>query len=232
MKCYLFVLVLFAGFQISILNAQETSLAADENMKPESFAQVLKTEWTFLRDEMDAFVTSIKTKDEFETTQEFEQRKSRQRGEIVVKLRNRINDQKFNKRIFKVLLKAEPKQYDADREEYILTCQETIEAPYNIPTVVSEITSNKYLMLSDSIGGGYRLSKISLIKGDNFVWHVTRDIAKMAKAAQSNLYFRVHFSIDTRISTAGNPQAVLSIQPRFIELVDITKNQVFWKDTP
>lgn len=213
-----------------IAYAQQTSLAADENMKPEAFTQVLKTEWTFLRDEMDAFVTSIKTKDEFETTSEFEQRKARQRADFSAKLQNRINDQKFNKRVLKVLFKATPKQYDADTEEYLITCTETIEAPYNIPTVICNIPPNKYLMLSDSVERGFRFSKISFSFGTEFKWHVTRDIAKMAKAAQNNLYFRVHFVISLEVNHDGAPQAVLNIIPKHIELVDVQKNQVFWKE--
>lgn len=212
--------------------AQQTALAADENMKPDAFAQILKTEWTFLRDEMDTFISTTKEKDEFETTPEFNQRKARQRADLLVRFEKRLKEQKFDTRVLKVLLKANPKKYDADTEEYILTCTETIEAPYNIPSVVCIIPQNKYVALSDSVERGFRFSKIGLFPGEEFKWRVTRDIARMAKNAQSSLYFKVHFVLSFRMSESGAPQAVLEILPRQIELVDVSKNMVFWRDTP
>ncbi|HOV98181.1 MAG: hypothetical protein KBG83_04710 [Bacteroidetes bacterium] len=232
MKRILFCVILLMSSGV-VARAQQTSLAADENMKPDAFTQALKTEWTFLRDEIDKFVSSTKAKDEFETTVEFERRQAKERADLVTRVRNRMEEQKFPKRVLKVLLKANPKLYDADTEVYTLICNETIEAPYNIPTVVCYIPSNRYVMLSDSVEGGFRFSKITFNFGSEFKWHVTRDIAKMAKAAQNNLYFRIHFVIDANVNfVAGAPQAVLTITPKLVELVDVQKNQVFWKDTP
>ncbi|MCX7985066.1 MAG: hypothetical protein N3A63_09220, partial [Bacteroidetes bacterium] len=134
--------------------------------------------------------------------------------------------------VLKVLLKATPQKYDADIEEYVLTCLESIEVPYNIPSVVCNIPPNKYVTLVDSIEHGFRFSKIKLQLGERFVWHVTRDIARMAKNAQNTLYFKIHFVLSTRMSDSGAPQAILDIIPRQIELVDVSKNQVFWRDTP
>jgi len=65
---------------LSLLPATPQVLAqqnrAEDNLEPAQFTEILKESWVFLKDETDAYLTSIATKGEFETTPEFEARSS------------------------------------------------------------------------------------------------------------------------------------------------------------
>jgi hypothetical protein len=225
----IFSLLCAAAFT-AITPAQRTSMNADENMDPAGFTLLLKGEWTFLRDEMEAYTGKIAAKDEFETTKEYEQRKIRIRTELLNKIQSRINETKLNKRIFGVLFKAEFKAYNADAQTYEVDCSQTIEAPYDIPTVHCQIPSNTYVALNDTVERGFRKSQIALTFKPGYTWHVSREIARVAKENQGNIYFRVHFIIDI---SQGNitTQTSLYIVPKDICLIDVQKNQILWQET-
>ena len=210
--------------------AQHSNLNADENMDPSNFALMLKDEWTFLRDETDNYLKATATKDEFETTKEFEARKLKVRSEFLKKIEARINDNKLNKRMFGVLLKSNFNNYDADAEVYTVSCSQTIEAPYDIPMVECNIPANNYVGITDTVERGFRKSEIILKFNPNFSWHVSREIAKMAKSRQETMYFRIHFVIDVSQDNFVN-QCVLRIVPKDICLIDIQKNQIYWRET-
>jgi hypothetical protein len=227
---HIFLLVLCIAACTTIVPAQRTSMNADENMEPAGLTLVLKEQWTFLRDEMEAYTVKIAAKNEFETTKEFEQRKIRLRTELLNKIEARINGTKLNKRIFGVLFKAEFKAYNADAETYEVDCSQTVEAPYDIPTVHCHIPPNTYVALNDTVERGFRKSQITLTFKPDFIWHVSREIARVAKENQGNIYFRVHFIIDI---SQGNitTQTSLHILPKDICLIDVQKNQILWKGT-
>jgi hypothetical protein len=71
---FLFLLPLFLLCWISRAPAQQATAYQNENMTPENFAQVLKTEWFYLRDEIDKQSQNIGKRGEFETTTEFHDR--------------------------------------------------------------------------------------------------------------------------------------------------------------
>jgi hypothetical protein len=217
-----------AALFTSTAPAQRTSMNADENMDPSRLTLILKEEWTFLRDQMEAYTGKTAAKDEFETTGEFELRRAKLRTDLMNKIQARANETKLNKRIFGVLFKADFKSYNADAETYEVGCSQTIEAPYNIPTVECRIPTNEYVALVDSVERGFRKSQISLTFKPNFTWHVSREIARFAKENQGNIYFRVHFTVDI---SQGNvtTQTYLHIVPKDICLIDVQKNQILWK---
>ena len=227
---HIFFLVLCTAAFTAIIPAQHTNMNADENMDPAALTLLLKEEWTFLRDEMETYTGKTAVKDEFETTKEFEQRKARLRTDLLNKIQARINETKLNKRIFGVLFKADFKTYNADAGTYEIDCSQTIEAPYDIPTVHCQIPSNTYVALNDTVENGFRKSQIALTFKPGFTWHVSREIARVAKETQGNIYFRVHFVIDI---SQGNitTQTFLHIVPKDICLIDVQKNQILWQET-
>ncbi len=209
--------------------AQQPSTFQDDDLSPEAFTNILKVEWTYLRDSIDALNKRTALRGEFETTAEFQTRTARERQSFLDKLNKRIKDGKMDSRIFGVLFKSSLVSYNADASLYTVQCSATVEAPYDIPTVICSIPSNQYVGLADSILGGYRTSKIYLKFDTVFNWSVGRKDAMKAKENERNLAFKVHFAVDLSQSSFMN-QAVIRIIPKDIALIDQANKHVYWRD--
>lgn len=220
------------NFLITVAPAQQqeatTPPATDENvMMPEQFTETLKQVWSFLKNEMDDYLTSIQSRDEFETASEYERRATDSRRQYLAKVMKFSRDQKLDQREFMVLFKADLGTYDADKQMYPLSSPTVVDAPYNIPTVQCMIRKNPYVALADSIRKGYRTSSlyVNLPRGNK--WQVSRDLARAAKADEDQIYFRVKAKIDIEKNDVRN-QAVLEIVPNELALVNNKTNQVYW----
>lgn len=190
--------------------------------------QVLKDEWSFLRDETDNLLKSIEHKGEFETSAEFEQRIAKAKSAYLNKIEARIKEKKFDHRVFGVLFKATLASYSADTGVYSISCPVSMEVPYNIPSVVCYVPSNDFVALGDTIVGGYRTSKLFLRFFPNFRWRIGRDIALQVKNEEPNLYFKVHFVIDIAQAGIVN-QAKIRIVPKNIMLYNGSKRGYYWR---
>jgi hypothetical protein len=213
---------------LSSLRAQQQN-SPDDVLTPEAFSTILKDEWIYLRDATDQLVKDTEKRGEFETSPEFQARVARTRQLFLEKLNGRIKDTKMGSRVFSVWFKATLASYDADAGIYAVTCSETAEAPYDIPTVGCTIPSNAYVEMADSIRGGYRTSSIRLKFHPNFQWMVARNEAMAAKAGEQNIFFRVRFTVNMsqeKITT----KARIRIIPTEISLIDQQNKYVFWKE--
>ena len=219
---FLFLLPLFLVCWISRAPAQQATAYQNENMTPENFAQVLKTEWFYLRDELDKQSQNIGKRGEFETTAEFHDR-------IATLRKNFIASLPQHSKTYGVWLKATLVSYNADAQEYSVTCPVTIEAPYNIPTVACIVPNNQYVELIDSTMNGYRTSKLQLKFNPDFKWKVERDQARIAKGEETNVYFKVHFMV-TLSQESFDKAASINIVPKDILLADQVKKTYFWRE--
>lgn len=212
------------------LQSQETapSPLSEDNMTPADFTTMLKEAWSFLKEETDSYNTAVGKKTEFETTAEFEKRSVEARQQYLAKITKYVKDKKFDQRVMGVVLKASLDQYDADNQVYRVTCPDLIDAPYNIPTILTEVADNQYVALADSIKMGYRNSSIYVKLTPYFRWRVARDIAKSAKEDEANVHFKLRFKIEMGQGEARRT-ARFGIVPTQILLINQRTNTTYWE---
>lgn len=231
-------LVWFASAMLALtcvplaLRSQEkapSSPFSEDNLTPADFTTILKEAWTFLKEETDNYNATVGKKTEFETTAEFEKRIVEARQQYLAKITKNVKDKKFDKRVMGVLLKPSLVQYDADNQLYKVACPTLIDAPYNIPTILTEVPNNAYVALADSIKKGYRTSSLYLKFTPYFKWQVARDIAKAAKADEDNVSFKVRFKVEMG-QGEGRRGARFAIVPKQILLVNQKTNTTYWEE--
>jgi len=201
----------------------------DDNMKGEDFTRILKDEWSFLKDETDQFLAASTGKTEFETSQEYAKRVAALKAALVNKVNAHIAEKKLDKRVFGVLYKASLIKYDADRQEYRIGSAESIEAPYDIPTLHCLVPSNPYVFLADSVNRGFRSSALRIHFPSAYRWKVSRDEARMAKNEESGIYFVVRFILDIRQEDMVR-EARMRIIPTKISMENVGANKVYWTE--
>jgi hypothetical protein len=217
----------------SLLSSQSTQATPatampEDNLAPADFTVIMKEAWTFLKDETDSYTKLVGKKTEFETTAEFEKRSVEARQKYLAKITKFVKDKKFDQRVIVVVLKAGLEQYDADGQIYSITSPTVIEAPYNLPSVSTEIVPNNYVGLSDSIRKGYRTSSIYLKFNPYFKWQVGRDMAMAAHANEASVVFKVRFKIDMGQGDTRKG-ARFAIVPKQIMLINQKTNTVYWE---
>lgn len=219
---------LLCAFLAAALPAQEPVSDPDAAMTPELFTEILKKEWSFLKEKTDAFFAETVTKGEFETTPEYEKRVAARRQTFLAEIAKRIKDEKFDTRQFGLLLKARLVSYNADKQTYAVACSVTVEAPYDIPTLVSYIPTNPYIGIQDTVLGGYRTNQLVMKFRPTWSWNVDRATAMESKAEESAIYFRIRFVLDID-QPAIKQQALLRIVPKEIELINRNQQKTLWR---
>ena len=212
----------------AVAPAQESAPDPDGSLSPEQFTEILKKEWSFLKEKTDAFFAETLTKGEFETTPEFEKRVATRRQVFMADLAKQIKDEKLDTRVFGLLLKAKLVSYNADKQMYAVACSVAVEAPYDIPSLVSFIPTNPYIGIQDTVLGGYRTNQMVMKFKPTWSWPVDRATAMETKTDESAVYFRIRFTIDIN-QPAIKQQALLRIIPKDIELVNTNQRKVLWR---
>ena len=229
MRSRLFLLLLAASLGGSTTASAQASLGPDDTLLPEQFTEILKQEWIFLKAQTDSFLAETTVKREFETTPEFEGRVALRRQVYMMTIARRIKEQKFDTKSYGVLLKAHLVSYNADKKVYALACSVAVEAPYDIPSLVSFVPTNKYVMIKDTIVGGYRTNRLLMKFRPTFSWKVERPEAMEAKGDEGNVYFKVRAAID--ISQPNiKQQALLRIVPKEFLLVNTGKGKLYYRE--
>jgi len=223
------VLLSVAGLQGSRAQVQQQLPNPDDNMKGEDFTRILKDEWSYLKEATDEFLAATAKRSEFETSQEFAKRVAALKAALVNKVNAHIAEKKFDKRVFGVLYKASLKKYDADRQEYLIGSSESVEAPYDIPTLHCLVPSNPYVILADSVNRGFRSSALRVRFPSAYRWKVPRDDARMAKNEESGIYFVVRFILDLRQEDMVR-EARMRIIPTKISMENIPSKKVYWSE--
>jgi len=216
-----------AGLLATTAPAQQQASDTTDVMMPEQFTETLKQVWTMLKNEMDSYLESIQSRDEFETASEFDRRATDSRRQYIAKVMKYSRDQKLDQREFSVLFKATLGTYDADKEMYPISSPTVVDAPYNIPTVQCVIRKNPYVALADSIRKGYRTSSLYVTLPRGNKWQVSRDLAREAKTDEAEIYFRVKMMIDIEKPNVQK-QAILELVPKQLGLINNKTKQVYW----
>lgn len=223
----LFLLFFILGAVGSRVYSQQQSLNPDDFMKGEDFTKILKDEWSYLKDGIDEYLASIEKKTEFETTKEFGERVDRTKAAFVAKINNHILEKKFDKRVFGVLFKASLESYNADQQQYLIRSAESVEAPYDIPSLRCVVPKNSYVVLTDSINRGFRSSALRIKFPPKYRWGVSRDDARAAKNEEPNIYFEVRFVLDLRQEDLVK-QAKLRIIPTQFSMLNSATHKIYW----
>ncbi len=201
----------------------------DENMKGEDFTRILKEEWSYLKDATDGYLASTAKKTEFETSTEFSNRVAALKAALVNKINAHIVEKKFDRRVFGVLFKASLINYDADKQEYRIGSSESVEAPYDIPTLHCVVPKNPYVVLTDSVNRGFRSSAIRVRFPAKYRWKVSRDDARMAKGEEASIYFEVRFILDLHQEDMVR-EAKFRMIPTKITMENINSKKVYWTE--
>lgn len=225
-RAFFFPLAICAAV-LSTAQAQETPSNPDEDLSPDQVTEILKQEWTFLKEETDAFLKETETRGEFETTPEFAKRVASRRQVYLANLAKRIKDQKLDTRNFGVLLKARLVSYNADKQEYAVACSVAVEAPYDIPSLISFIPTNPYVVMQDTVVGGYRTNRMLMKFKPHWRWPTERAAAMEAKADEGSIFFRIRFVIDINQPAIKN-QALLRIIPKDVEFINANRHTILW----
>jgi hypothetical protein len=223
----LFLAVLIVGTWAQRLGARQQLANPDDNMKGEDFTRILKDEWSYVRDATDAYLGATNKKSEFETSKEYGERVTKAKAAFVAKMNGHIQEKKFDKRVFGVLFKASLLSYNADLQQYLIASTESVEAPYDIPTLHCIVPRNSFVVLTDSVNRGFRTSALRVKFPANYRWSVSRDDAKLAKGDESNIYFQIRFVLDLRQEEMVK-QAKLKIIPTQISMINLGSQKSYW----
>jgi len=201
---------------------------AVEELTSENFTQLLKQAWSFLKDESDKYVNQSESKSEFETKSDFEQRLDSFGKQYFANVAKYIKDQKLDQRVISIRFKAILEKYDVVKEMYSIRAQETVEAPYTIPTVQCSVSPNPFVALTDSIRRGYRISSLHLNFKPNLPLRMSRDVAASAKADEDGMYFQVHLQV--KLDSSKNPaESHMVLVTKRIALVNTKAGRTYWE---
>jgi hypothetical protein len=209
------------------LYAQQQPANPDDYTKGEDFTHILKDEWSYLKDATDEYLAATGKKSEFETSKEYSDRAAKIKAAYVAKINGHIQEMKLDRRVFGVLFKASLLSYNADMQQYSIVSTESVEAPYDIPSLRSLVPRNSFVVLLDSVNRGFRTSALRVKFPSNYRWNVSRDEAKIAKGDESNTYFQVRFVLDLRQEDMIK-QAKMRIIPTQISMLNLTTHKVYW----
>jgi hypothetical protein len=221
---YSFLLLLIAwGFAAAQTGSSEEILSAEQ------VSQLLKEEWIFLHDRIDEFIKKTDKRDEFETQPEYEIRVTRERRAFIDQVSSHVKEKGLDKRSFATLLKVKFIRYHIDSSFYSISAPAPIEAPYDIPQLITTVPFNLHVGLADTTERGFRKSNLYFKYQPEFRWIVNRDIARNARDDSANVAFRLKFKIDLTQESAGR-QAVLRILPKEMALYNAMRKTVYWKE--
>lgn len=216
-------------FSANRLVAQQLTPNQEDNMKADEFSRILKDEWSYLKDATDEYLASIAKKSEFETTNEFGERAARLKSAFVNKVNSHIKEKKLDKRVFGILFKVSLVSYNADLQQFRIASSETVEAPYDIPTLRCIVPLNSYVVLADSVNRGFRSSALRIRFPAAYRWKISRDEAKAAKEDEPNLYFRIRFVLDLSQEDMAK-QAKFKMIPTQIAMISLSSKKVYWTE--
>jgi hypothetical protein len=225
----LFLLVVTAGFMP--LNAQPAlqKYAGAESLTSEQFADVVKSVWDELKKSADEYAEQMKTKNEFETSQEFQARVEHERAAYWEKIVKFNANEKLSERVFPVVMNVHLLKYNADKQTYTLRSTSSVIVPPSGERVAVTCVPNPYMLIRESKSKGYKYAHLVLNTDPEFIWHVNPEIARASKSAEHNIQFKVWLKIDIT-QPLVNATSTLSLVPVKIALLNAGNNTVYWTE--
>ncbi|MBM4169176.1 MAG: hypothetical protein FJ215_08485 [Ignavibacteria bacterium] len=199
-----------------------------EEIMPENFTLLLKQAWSFLKSESEKYVSQSESKSEFETKADFDERLASFRRQYHTNVAKYVKDQKLDQRTFVLRFKAQLDKYTVETETYTIRASETLEAPYNIPTVQCSVSPNPFVALADSVRQGYRISSLHLNFRPALTLRMSKDVAASAKSDQDGVFFRIHLQVS--LDSSKDPaQSRLVLVPKRILLINTKAAKTYWE---
>lgn len=226
------VLLLIAAFCALPLRAQSPlqKYPVGETITADQYADVVKAVWDELKKASDEYTAQMKSKNEFETSQEFDARMTRERDAYWGKIVKFNTEQKLSERTFPVLMNVQLKTYNADRQVYAIGSTSSIIVPPSGEHVTVTCTQNPYVAIRETKQKGYKYAHLVMNTTPDFLWHVGPDMARAAKSAEANVHFKVWFKLDIT-QPLVNTTARLVMVPMKIALVNTANNTVYWTES-
>ncbi len=190
---------------------------------------VVKTVWDGLKKLSEEYGSINLDKSEFESTQEFNERKRKNKDEFIAKISKFYSDHKLNTRVYSVWLKADLVKYDADNQTYSIKSPTQILVQPKKKEIAVICTPNKYTAITEKNVGGYRRAYLHLTTEPEFTWYVNKQTASEAKGKESEIYFKLAFAFDISFDESAN-QIQLQIKPMKISLMDQNEKFTYWSD--
>ncbi len=199
-----------------------------EEISHENFTLLLKQAWSFLKSESEKFVSQSESRSEFETKSEFDQRLDSFRRQYYANIAKYVKDQKLDQRTFVIRFRAQLEKYTVETETYSIRAKETLEAPYNIPTVQCSVSPNPFVALADSIRQGYRISSLHLNFKPALSVRMTKEVAASAKSDEDGVYFQINLQLN--LDSSKDPaQSRLLLVPKRIMLINTKATRTYWE---
>lgn len=224
---------LIAAMLVSSLSFAQSPLQkfeGAESLSGEQFADIVKSVWDALKKSSDGYANAMKSKNDFETTQEFQARMQREREifrEAIVKYSDANS---IGTRTFPVLMNVELRTYDADKQTYGMRSSSSVIVPPSGERVEVTCAANPYVLIRSSNKRGYKFAHVVMNTNPEFIWHVNNDMARAAKDSERNIFFKVWFRFDIAQTSAGTSGRLL-IVPEKIALINTANNTTYWTDT-
>jgi hypothetical protein len=204
--------------------------AGVESLTVEQFADVVKSVWDELKKASDEYTVEMKSKNEFETSQEFQARIQHARDTYWGKIVKFNDDNKIADRLFPVLMKVDLRTYNADKQTYAIRSLSSVIVPPSGDRVAVTCIANPYVLIRESKKRGYKYAHIVVNTDPDFIWHVNNELARAAKTSEQYIFFKIWFRFDITQPLAGTT-ARLSVVPTKISLMNTGDNTVYWTDT-
>ncbi len=223
-------LVLFALLTVPALsqNVLETH-DPNQTLTAEKCFDVIKTVWDGLKKLSEEYQSEASSKNEFESTAEYQARVQKSKDDYVNKIRKFYSDNKLNSREYSVWFKAELIKYDADNQTYGLKSPTQILVQPKKKEVALSVPENKYIALTEKNTKGYRRAFIHLNTNPEFTWFVNKQTAQEAKNNEANIYFKLYFTFDISFNESAN-QINLQVVPTKLALMNQSENFTFWSE--
>ena len=190
---------------------------------------VVKTVWDGLKKLSEQYHSGSSAKGEFESTQEFNERKRKNKDEYLSKISKFYTDNKLNNRIYSVWMKADLAKYDADNKTYSIKSSTQVLLQPKKKEIAVVCAPNKYALITEKDVRGYRRAYLHLATDPDFTWYVDKQTAIAAKNKEGAIYFKLAFAFDISFDEAQN-QVQLQIDPKKISLMDQNENFTYWSD--
>ncbi len=225
-------LIIFAIVAAASNLAAQTPLDAPEmeqTLAAGDFSDVVKSVWDAIKKGADDYQDETVSRNEFETTADFEARLQQRHNDIAATIQTFAESKKISQRIFAVWMQATLVKYNADTQIYTITSPTQILVPPSAQSIITTCPQNPYIILSETNQKGYKFAYLLLKAKPEYSWHVDKETAKKAKFNEENVFFKVWFRFDLSKAFAGN-QGELTIVPVKIALVNKSDKTTFWSD--
>ncbi len=212
--------------------AAQTPLDAPEmeqTLAAEDFSDVVKSVWDVVKKGADDYQDEAVSRNEFETTADFESRLQQRHNDIAATIQTFAESKQIGQRLFAVWMQATLVKYNADTQIYSITSPTQIVVPPSAQNIITACPQNPYIVLSETDQKGYKFAHLLLKAKPEYSWHVDKETARKAKNNEGNMFFKVWFRFDLSQAFAGN-QGQLTIVPVRIALMNKSDKTTFWSD--